>query len=91
MLMGTFCRFSWTLRAVTTTSARPPPPLVAAAAAVSANAGPREVATPASAAATATPIFVRAQRDDRSVAPGNDPATRIRLCELITASPNQLT
>jgi hypothetical protein len=58
---------------------------------VSANAGPREVAAPASAAATATPIFVRAERVGRGVAPGKDRAARIRLRELITASPNQLT
>src|SRR5580658_1486829 len=58
MLMGTICRFSSTLRAVTTTSCRPPPEAPeGSAAAASGSAGGGRSAMPASAVATGRPIL----------------------------------
>src|SRR6516165_5182867 len=88
MLIGTSCRFSSTLRAVTTTSCNAPPAAAeVAGAAVSANAGARGTATPARAAATARPILVRAARGSAGQAAEVFRVVRFRLDEFIPALP----
>src|ERR1700733_14195652 len=86
MLMGTICRFSSTLRAVTTTSCRPPPEAPeGSAAAASASAGAGGSATPASAVATARAILE--PRGSRADALGTQWAADLRLRERIRETP----